>query len=48
MGIFREAKPCNGAAVVASRKPPEFREACAAASIIRSSGAVSPADRKLP
>lgn len=38
MGIFREAKPCNGAAVVASWKPPEVREACAAAPIIRSSG----------
>lgn len=48
MGIFREAKPCNGAAVVASRKPPEVLEACAAASIIRSSGPISPADRKPP
>jgi hypothetical protein len=35
MGVFREAKPHNGAAVTASRKPPEVREAYAAASIIR-------------
>ena len=38
MGIIREAKPCNGAAVESFRKPPEVLEACAAASIIRSSG----------
>ncbi|MCX5824182.1 MAG: hypothetical protein NTY86_11950 [Deltaproteobacteria bacterium] len=47
MGIFRGVKPHNGAAVVASRKLPEVRGACAAASIIRSSGPISPADRKL-